>query len=124
VPPAVAARRDHPVEARSAHAVAAAKRPLSVAIGTPAPGCTLPPATYSPGSFVAAVGRDSVSSSPCVAVPYSAPPDPGNLAANVSGVVTRAGSTDLTDSPQRSITRHVARSHASISLAVSHPSPP
>jgi hypothetical protein len=52
VPPGVAAVRDRPVEARSASALAAASFPLSATIGTPAPGCALPPVRYRPGSFV------------------------------------------------------------------------
>ena len=44
VPPGVAARRNLAVEARSVSSCRAAIIPESVAIGTPAPGCALPPA--------------------------------------------------------------------------------
>lgn len=44
VPPAIAVRDDLAVEAKSPSSRAAAIRPESAAIGTPAPGCTLPPA--------------------------------------------------------------------------------
>lgn len=43
VPPGIAAMRDRDVEARSAKRLRAALRPDNVAIGTPAPGCVLPP---------------------------------------------------------------------------------
>ena len=44
IPPGIAAGRNLPVEARSASTASAAKRPDNAAIGTPGPGCTLPPA--------------------------------------------------------------------------------
>ena len=57
VPPRIAAGSEGRVEARSANAACAAKRPDSAAIGTPAPGCVPPPARYKPGIFVLAPGR-------------------------------------------------------------------
>jgi hypothetical protein len=44
IPPRVAVRRDGCVETMSGTRLAATKRPDSAAIGTPGPGCTLPPA--------------------------------------------------------------------------------
>ncbi|MEY3016438.1 MAG: hypothetical protein RJB19_750 [Pseudomonadota bacterium] len=44
IPPEITTRRDLLVKSRSAIRLAAAKRPDSAAIGTPAPGCTVPPA--------------------------------------------------------------------------------
>ena len=44
VPPEITTRWDRLVKPRSAISVAAAKRPDMAAIGTPGPGCTLPPA--------------------------------------------------------------------------------
>ena len=44
IPPTVAALRDRSIEARNASRLSAARRPESIAIGTPGPGCTLPPA--------------------------------------------------------------------------------
>ena len=44
IPPEITTRRDDLVKPRSAISVAAAKRPDMAAIGTPGPGCTLPPA--------------------------------------------------------------------------------
>jgi hypothetical protein len=69
VPPRVAATRDRVVEARSAESACAASFPLNAAIGTPAPGWTLPPARYRPCTFVRLPGRDSVEVIPCVARP-------------------------------------------------------
>src|SRR5512140_692807 len=46
VPPRVARRLDRRVEDRSSRRLAAARRPDRAAIGTPGPGCTLPPARY------------------------------------------------------------------------------
>ena len=70
VPPEIATRRDRLVESRCAISVSAASRPDIAAIGTPGPGCTLPPARYRPGSAAArarpaeqrhpAVGRRAV----------------------------------------------------------------
>ena len=57
VPPRIAVGVDHPREVRSASRLEAAARPDSAAIGTPGPGCVLPPAKYSPGIFVRAPGR-------------------------------------------------------------------
>lgn len=45
IPPGIAARRDRAREARSCISARAASRPEIAAIGTPAPGCALPPAT-------------------------------------------------------------------------------
>ena len=50
IPPEITTRLDELIESRCAIRVAAASRPESAAIGTPAPGCTLPPARNSPGS--------------------------------------------------------------------------
>ena len=50
IPPEISTRRDRLVESRSAISVAAASRPDMAAIGTPGPGCTLPPARYRPGT--------------------------------------------------------------------------
>ena len=44
IPPEITTRRDWLVESRCAISVAAASRPDMAAIGTPGPGCTLPPA--------------------------------------------------------------------------------
>ena len=44
IPPGIAALRKIEIEARSAISARAAARPESAAIGTPAPGCALPPA--------------------------------------------------------------------------------
>ncbi len=44
IPPRVAVRRDGCVETMSETRLAATKRPDNAAIGTPGPGCTLPPA--------------------------------------------------------------------------------
>ena len=44
IPPEITTRRDDLVKPRSAINVAAAKRPDMAAMGTPGPGCTLPPA--------------------------------------------------------------------------------
>lgn len=44
IPPEICTRRDRLVESRCAISVSAASRPDIAAIGTPGPGCTLPPA--------------------------------------------------------------------------------
>ena len=44
VPPGIALRVDLDVEARSLSRISTANPPLRAAIGTPAPGCVLPPA--------------------------------------------------------------------------------
>ena len=44
IPPGIAVVRDRAVESRSSITLAAAIRPDSAAIGTPGPGCALPPA--------------------------------------------------------------------------------
>ncbi len=44
VPPRIAVGVDHPCEVRSASRLEAAERPDRAAIGTPGPGCVLPPA--------------------------------------------------------------------------------
>ena len=44
IPPDIAARGDELIERKSAKILAAASRPDRAAIGTPAPGCVLPPA--------------------------------------------------------------------------------
>ena len=43
IPPSVATLWDALVEARNAIRLSTARRPESIAIGTPGPGCTLPP---------------------------------------------------------------------------------
>ena len=58
--------------------VAAAICPDMAAIGTPGPGCTLPPARYRPGIGLRAPGRAKADIQPWVACPYSAPPVAGN----------------------------------------------
>jgi hypothetical protein len=44
VPPAIAIRRYRRVEVRSSRIAAAARMPAKAAMGTPGPGCVLPPA--------------------------------------------------------------------------------
>ena len=78
IPPEITTRRHRLVESRCAIKVAAARRPDMAAIGTPGPGCTLPPARYRPGSALAEPGFLKADIQPCVAGPYSAPPVPGN----------------------------------------------
>ena len=53
IPPRIATRRDGPAEVRSATSADAASRPDSAAIGTPAPGCTLPPRQIEVGYLAA-----------------------------------------------------------------------
>ena len=69
IPPAVAMGRNVLVEARALRIAALAKRPDKAAIGTPAPGCALPDATHSPGSFVLLPGRRKLACHPCEARP-------------------------------------------------------
>ena len=57
IPPEITTRRDRLVETRFAMSVAAANRPDMAAIGTPGPGCTLPPARYKPASLLREAGR-------------------------------------------------------------------
>ena len=57
IPPEITTRRDFLVKPRSAISVAAANRPDMAAIGTPGPGCTLPPAVYRPGILLRAEWR-------------------------------------------------------------------
>ena len=78
VPPEVAARGDNLVKPRLAIRAAAARRPDMAAIGTPGPGCTLPPARYRPGTWALAFERANAAIHPCVAWPYKAPPVAGN----------------------------------------------
>ena len=105
--------------AASSSTAAAASLPDSVAIGTPAPGCALPPARYRPGRRVRAPGRLKLACQPCTAIPYSAPPVAGNSRSKPKGVVStsRAGSR-YTLSPARSITPKLAAAAASISAVV------
>ena len=77
IPPEITTRRDNLVKPRSAISVAAAKRPDMAAMGTPGPGCTLPPARNSPGTGLAAGDLANAEFQPWVAWPYSAPPVPG-----------------------------------------------
>jgi hypothetical protein len=60
IPPAISIIGNYLVEARSCNNASAALMPESAAIGTPGPGCTLPPARYSPGTLVRACGRLNV----------------------------------------------------------------
>ena len=69
IPPEIRTRADRLVESRCAIRVAAASRPDRVAIGTPAPGCALPPARNSPGIAVAAEGLRKEDIQPCGAIP-------------------------------------------------------
>ena len=62
-------------------------------MGTPGPGCTLPPARYKPGIVVRLPGRRKDAQGLFVAAPYSAPSDPGNRRAKSLGVVTWLSST-------------------------------
>ncbi len=57
IPPSIAVFGDWTIEPKSAIRLAAAERPDSAAIGTPGPGCVLPPARYRPGILVRAPGR-------------------------------------------------------------------
>ncbi len=59
VPPEIALWAQRLVETWSAVRLAAASRPERAAIGTPGPGCALPPARYSPGTLVRAPGREN-----------------------------------------------------------------
>jgi hypothetical protein len=56
VEPEVPVVRGRQVEGRSAQSASAARCPLAVAIGSPAPGCTVPPARYRPRKRVRAPG--------------------------------------------------------------------
>jgi hypothetical protein len=87
VPPEITTLCDRLVESRCAISVAAAKRPDMAAIGTPGPGCTLPPARYRPGSALVAEGFLNADIQPCVAGPYSAPPVAGKRRLKSAGVV-------------------------------------
>ena len=58
--------------------MAAASWPDMAAIGTPGPGCTLPPARYRPGTLLVEQGRVNEAIQPWEAWPYSAPPVAGN----------------------------------------------
>ena len=89
IPPDIAAVRRGYREVRSCSRLAAASRPDSTAIGTPGPGCTLPPARYSPGSALRDPGRRNAAIEPCTACPYSAPPVAGNSRSKSAGVVDR-----------------------------------
>ena len=69
VPPEIATARDRLVESRLAISAAAASRPDIAAIGTPGPGCTLPPARNSPGIAQVDPGRRNCIIQPWVAGP-------------------------------------------------------
>jgi hypothetical protein len=69
IPPEITTRRDRLVEARCPSSVSAASRPDIAAIGTPGPGCTLPPARYRPGNALADEARRNDDIQPCVAGP-------------------------------------------------------
>ncbi len=69
IPPEVATRWDRLIEARCAIVAAAASLPDIAAMGTPGPGCTLPPAKIKPGIEVAAFARLKADIHPCVACP-------------------------------------------------------
>ena len=66
------------VKARCAITASAASWPDSAAIGTPGPGCTLPPAKNRPGMRLAELERAKADIQPWVAWPYKAPPVAGN----------------------------------------------
>ena len=104
------------VKPRSAIRVAAAKRPDMAAMGTPGPGCTLPPAVYRPGTLLRDEGRAKADIQPCVAWPYRAPPLPGNRRAKSCGSVrtTCCGEASISR-PQRRISARLLVSHACIS---------
>ena len=74
IPPKVAPVWNVLVEARLAITASAARCPDKAAIGTPGPGCTLPPARYRPCRGVVEPGLLKMLVQPCVACPYSAPP--------------------------------------------------
>ena len=57
------------VKPRLAIRAAAACRPDMAAIGTPGPGCTLPPARNRPGTGLCAPGLAKADIQPCVAWP-------------------------------------------------------
>ena len=78
VPPEVAVLWDRLVKPRSAINAAAANCPDMAAIGTPGPGCTLPPARYKPLACERALERAKAAIHPWVAWPYKAPPVAGN----------------------------------------------
>src|SRR5690606_33749670 len=102
VPPGVAAARALEVEARPSITLSAASRPLSAAIGTPAPGFTLPPAKYCPGRFERYPVRKTGVVHPWDAGPYSAPPVAGNIRSKSAGVVTTGeGPALLSERPNR-----------------------
>ena len=69
IPPEVATRWDRLIETRCAIVAAAASLPDIAAMGTPGPGCTLPPAKIKPGIEVAAFARLKADIQPCVAWP-------------------------------------------------------
>ena len=69
---------------------AAANRPEVAAIGTPGPGCVLPPARYRPGIALREPARVNEARQPCDAGPYSAPPVPGNRRWKSDGLVAMA----------------------------------
>ncbi len=69
IPPGIAVLRDVEREVRSAITADAASRPEVAAIGTPAPGWTLPPARYRPGIAEREPGRRNEAMAPCVAKP-------------------------------------------------------
>ena len=69
IPPEVAPTGDDLIEPRLARTAAAASRPDIAAIGTPGPGCTLPPDRKSPGIGLMAPGREKMLIHPCVACP-------------------------------------------------------
>ena len=105
-------------EVRSAIRLAAADRPDSAAIGTPGPGCVLPPARYRPGILVRAPGRWNEAVHPCELRPYSAPPVAGNSRLKSAGVVTRVASgCRWICRPHRSSTPNVRCAHCSTSAA-------
>jgi hypothetical protein len=87
IPPEVAPGRDRLVEPRLAITAAAASCPDIAAIGTPGPGCTLPPARNRPGTGLAAGDLANAEFQPCVAWPYKAPPVLGKRRWKSSGVV-------------------------------------
>ena len=69
IPPEVATRWDRLIETRCAIVAAAASLPDIAAMGTPGPGCTLPPAKIKPGIEVVAFDRLKADIQPWVAWP-------------------------------------------------------
>jgi hypothetical protein len=69
IPPTITLWAYWRIKARSCNTASAARMPASAAIGSPGPGCVLPPARKSPGIFVRALGLRNVDIHPCEALP-------------------------------------------------------